>query len=90
MVVTRETVAQKLTAYLQQRVTLKDLVDWAERALMDGEFGGEDIETVRDIVARLGLADVLAFGLTWDDCITYLRRLGYAATAIVEPLSSQH
>ena len=89
MVVTRETVAQKLTAYLQQRVTLKDLVDWAERAFMDGEFSGEDIETVRDIVARLGLADVLAFGLTWEDCITYLRRLGYAATAIVEPLSSQ-
>ncbi|MEW6047717.1 MAG: hypothetical protein AB1609_14750 [Bacillota bacterium] len=90
MVVTRETVAQKLTAYLQQRVTLKDLVDWAERALMDGEFAGEEIETVRDIVARLGLADVLAFGLTWEDCLTYLRRLGYSATAVVEPLPSQY
>ena len=90
MIVTKEAVAQKLTAYLQQQVSLKDLVDWAERALMDGEFAGEDVETVSDIVARLGLADVLAFGLTWEDCITYLRRLGYSATAIVEPLPSQY
>ena len=32
---------------------------------------------VRDILARLGLADVKAFGLFWDDCNDYMKKLGY-------------
>ena len=32
-----------------------------------------------DVVARLGLADVRAFGLTWEDCEAFLSRLGYRA-----------
>jgi hypothetical protein len=31
------------------------------------------------VLARLGLADVRAFGLTWDDCEELLRELGYSA-----------
>lgn len=30
-------------------------------------------------MARLGLADVRAFGLTWEDCEQVLRELGYGA-----------
>lgn len=33
----------------------------------------------RKVVSRLGLADVRAFGLTWEDCEAYLRQLGYSA-----------
>jgi hypothetical protein len=29
------------------------------------------------IVSRLGLADVLVFGLTWEDLEDFLSRLGY-------------
>ena len=46
---------------------------------MRGQFEGADRDNVRDIVARLGLADVKAFGLTWEDCETFLNRLGYDA-----------
>ena len=45
--------------------------------MMDGDFVGKDWKTVRDIVARLGVADVRAFGLTWDDCEKSLMELGY-------------
>ena len=55
------------------------LVAWAESAMMDGEFEREHFADVRDVVARLGVADVRAFGLSWEDCEQPLGRLGYAA-----------
>ena len=79
MRITREVVAGKLRDYLQRRITLDELVDWAEKAMMEGEFEEEHFEVLRDIVARLGLADVRAFGLTWEDCMEFLNRLGYEA-----------
>lgn len=78
-VITRETVAEKLAAYLQHEFTPANLVDWAESALMDGEFDSTHLTTIRDTVARLGVADVRAFGLIWEDCEQLLAQLGYSA-----------
>ncbi len=75
--VTNLSVVAKLSAYLDHRLTLAALVEWAEQALMEEEFDESNVETLRDIVSRLGLADVRAFGLTWEDCETFLARLGY-------------
>jgi hypothetical protein len=77
--ITRQALATTLRDYLQRRITRAALVDWAEQAMMDGEFDDRDFDTIRDITARLGLADVREFGLTWEDCETYLARLGYRA-----------
>jgi hypothetical protein len=78
-VITRQLVADKLAAYLQHDLSLTDLVDWAEYAMMDGEFERQHFSAIRDVIARLGLADLRAFGLTWEDCEELLKRLGYAA-----------
>lgn len=43
------------------------------------EFDERDLDTIRDITSRLGLADVREFGLTWEDCDAYLLRLGHRA-----------
>ena len=75
--ITRHTVAKKLTDYLHHRLTLEEIINWAHDAMMACEFDDADMETIRDIVSRLGLADVKAFGLTWEDCETFLLRLGY-------------
>jgi cobyrinic acid a,c-diamide synthase len=77
MVIDRHTVAEKLTDYLYHKITLGELVDWAEWAMMKADFEEKHIDTVRDIVARLGLADVRAFSLSWSDCEDMLHRLGY-------------
>ena len=77
MLVTKQTAAQKLTAYLHHELSLAQLVDWAEGAIMDGEFAEQDLEALRFVVSRLGVADVRAFGLTWEDCESLLDRLGY-------------
>jgi hypothetical protein len=77
MLVTKQTAAQKLTAYLHHEVSLAQLVDWAETALLDSEFADQDTDALRFVVSRLGVADVRAFGLTWEDCENLLDRLGY-------------
>lgn len=63
--------------YLQHKTTLNDLVEWAETAFMEGDIQGEDPDVVRDILARLGLADVKTFGLFWEECDDIMRKLGY-------------
>jgi hypothetical protein len=77
MEITQQEVAQKLIEYLHHYITLAELVDWAELAMMEGNFAEQDFDLLRDIVSRLGLADVRAFGLTWEDCRDFLSRLGY-------------
>ncbi len=75
--ITRREVANKLTDYLQHRLTLQELVNWAEQAMMEEEFEEEYFDLLRDIISRLGLADVEKFSLTWEDFEDYLSRLGY-------------
>ncbi len=77
MIVTRRTLAQKLTDYLLHHTTFSDLVDWAELVMMDAEFEDQHFELIREIVTRLGVADVRAFGMTWEDCEEFLSKLGY-------------
>ena len=79
MLITKQTVAHQLTAYLHHELTLAQLVDWAERAMLEGEFAELETAALRMVVPRLGVADVRAFGLTWEDCEQLLKRLGYAA-----------
>ena len=75
--ITRDMLASQIRNYLQHRITRAALVDWAEHAMMDEGFDERDLDVLRDITARLGLADVREFGLTWEDCEGYLSRLGY-------------
>jgi hypothetical protein len=83
MKVTRRMVAQKLADYLRHRISLSELVDWAESAMMEADFEAQDMSLLRDIVSRLGLADVRAFGITWEDCEDYLSRLGYRVSVTI-------
>ena len=82
--ITRQTVVDKLAAYLQHELSLSTLVTWAETALMEGEFEPKHFGEIRDVVARLGVADIRAFGLTWEDCENLLKRLGYSAQVHIE------
>ena len=79
MAITKQTVAEKIAAHLHHQLTQAELVDWAENALMQGEFAEEDAATIAGVVSRLGVADVRAFGLTWADCEELLARLGFSA-----------
>ena len=74
---TRDMVARKLAAYLHHDISLTALVAWANAAMMEDDFEEASYDAIRDVVARLGLADVQSFGLTWEDCKGLLKQLGY-------------
>ena len=77
MTITKQTVADKMAAYLHHEITLSQLVDWSERTLMEGELAERDAATLSSVLARLGVADVRAFGLEWGDCEELLGKLGF-------------
>ena len=83
MKITRRAAAQKLIDYLQHKIAAAELVDWAESAMMEGEFEEEHFDVLRDVISRVGLADVRAFRLTWEDCEDFLARLGYKVNVTV-------
>jgi len=83
--ITKKILASRLTHYLKREISLAELVNWAERTMMDEDFEERGFEVVRNITSRLGLADVRAFGLTWEDCERHLSRLGYRAKVEVIP-----
>ena len=68
-----------LASFLRYDISLADLVSWAEGAMMDGEFDEKEAATISNVISRLGVADVRAFGLPWEDCEQLLRQLGYTA-----------
>lgn len=83
MKITRQITADKIADYLHGKLSQAELVDWAERAMIDAMFEPTDAELLSDIIGRLGLADVAEFGLRWQDSEEFLRRLGYRATVTV-------
>ncbi len=85
MSLTRDDLAKKLRDYLQHRLSLSELVVWAEGTTMDADFEEKHAEQLRDVTARIGLADVKNFGLTWEDCQDFLRTLGYRAQIDIIP-----
>ncbi len=76
MPITRQNVADQLAAYLRHELTLSALVVGPSNK---SSTPISSPPAVRDAVARLGLADVRAFGLTWEDCERLLHDLGYSA-----------
>ena len=77
MTSTKKTVADKIAAYLHHEITLAQLVDWSEHAILNGELAERDASMLSTVIARLGVADVRAFGLPWEDCEELLGKLGF-------------
>jgi len=75
--ISKKTIAAKLLAYLQHRTSLAEVVAWAEQALLDADYKDDSAHTIRNILARLGLADVKTFGLEWKDCESIMEKLGF-------------
>lgn len=86
MIITKEILAEKLKESLNHNITVNELVDWAENAMMDAELEAENHNIIRDILAHLGVADVKSFGLTPEDYEKYLEQLGYKLEFVITEL----
>jgi hypothetical protein len=67
----------QLLAYMKHEISLAQLVDWAEESIMKGGFESGSEGEIRNVLAKLGLADVNNFGLLWEDCEQLMAQLGY-------------
>jgi len=47
--ITRRDLAKKIIDYLYSRISLDELVDWAERCLMEEDFEESYFDLIRDI-----------------------------------------
>ncbi len=54
----------------------------------EADFDSHDFEALRDVISRLGLADVKAFGMTWEDCEYFLSHPGYQVRVDVKDSSA--
>ena len=75
--VTKGDIAKRISFYLNRSITLEQMVDWAENMICEAEYEENDFELIKEVLSRLGLADVKEFGLSWDECYKYLTQLGY-------------
>jgi len=74
---TRQTILDQLNAYLNHHITLVELVDWAETALIEPNFpADEDADLLMDVLMYLGAADSRGFPLTWEKLSDFVERLG--------------
>jgi hypothetical protein len=74
---TRQTILENLNRYLNQQMTLLELVYWAENMLVEPAFpDGEDVDLLMDVLMYLGAADTRGFPLTWDVISDFVTCLG--------------
>ena len=75
--ITKKIIADKILAYLQHRMSIDELTDWAERSLFNSSYEDDKFHTIRNTLAKLGLADVKTFGLEWKECEAIMEKLGF-------------
>jgi hypothetical protein len=75
--VTKQAVAKQLLDYMKHEISLAQLVAWAENSIFEGGFEPESETAIRNVVGKLGVADVNNFGLLWEDCEDLMLQLGY-------------
>ncbi len=56
--ITKKIIADKLLCYLQHRLSLTELVYWAEETLMNSSYHDDEAHSIRNTLSQLGLADV--------------------------------
>lgn len=82
---THQKILEHLHAYLNHQLTLNELVDWAETALIEPDFPeNEDVDLLMDVLMYLGAADTRGFPLTWEVLSEFMSRLGGNVRVIVE------
>lgn len=75
--ISKQTIADQLLNYLNHRINLANLVDWAELNLMEGGFEQGQEKIISETLGRLAAADAEGFGLLWEDCNELMQLLGY-------------
>ncbi len=75
--ITKQRIAKELLTYMNHSISLQELVEWAENAILEGNFEEGAESEIRNALGLLGAADAEGFGLLWEDCEAIMNDLGY-------------
>jgi len=75
--ITKQIVAEHLLKYLNHKISLAQLVDWAEQSIMNGGLETNDTKKLMQALGKVAAADVKEFGLSWEDCESVMTDLGF-------------
>ncbi len=75
--ITKQIVAEHLLKYLNHKISLSQLVDWAEQSIMNGGLETNDTKKLMQALGKVAAADVKEFGLSWEDCESVMTDLGF-------------
>ena len=85
--ITQESTALKIVAFLNGEVSDTDLVHWVEDAFVELSESDADIPNyviLLDILGYLGAGDTPGFPLTWSALTNFLDQLGVKVRVIAE------
>jgi hypothetical protein len=85
--ITQESVTKKILAHLNGTVSERELVHWAENALVSLSESDEDVPNealLMDILGYIGAGDSPGFPLTWEILSGFLEQLGTRVRVIAE------
>ncbi len=75
--ITKQIIAEQLLKYLNHKISLAQLVDWAELSIMNGGLEPNDTKKLMCVLGKIAAADVKEFGLSWNDCESMMTDLGF-------------
>jgi hypothetical protein len=85
-VITQEILADKILQYLNNQITLTELVSWAEDAILtftESDQRPPHADVIWDILLYMGVADSADFPLTWEIIRDWLECLGHPVQTVI-------
>ena len=85
MQITKDLLCGKIIAYLNRRISIKIIVDWAETAMIESDYEEKYFEEIADTLAKIGLIDVKNFELPIAFYLNTLAKFKYKIVFGLEP-----
>ena len=84
-VLARGAIQRQLSAYLNQAISLEQLVAWAQQTLVDDDLSAPEAALLRDLVVRATTPGGRTAHLSVEDCAEFFGRLGYTLRVTAKP-----
>ena len=85
--ITRQMIADYINNYFTHKITKEEMVEWAEKVIMDKEYEENYFDQINNALKKIGASDVHNFDLVWDDYVAILKSLNYKITVDISKVN---
>ncbi len=76
--------ANKILDFLNKKIDVDELVNWAENAMIEGDYQDKYFEEISNGLAKIGVINVKGFELSIADYLNILVKLDYIPKFYIE------